>query len=376
MMDKKMLGWGLVAIVTVLAVTFLGVRLPVPPPPQEPVTDVIGELESRSLSRPVQLRDVRILQNLDVDGDATVGGDATVSDDLTVTDDLAAGGDVTITGGLEVTGGVTGTNVLTTGNQTVGGVKTFTSAVTGTGGATITGATVNLNASSNFATNINTGTTNAALTLGGGSGTVAVNSSDWDISTAGVMTGIGAVTTDGLATLALGATISGATTAINESSNFATNINTGTSNGALTLGGGSGTVAINSSDWDISTSGAMTGIGAITADGAISGLVPVLVKGASYPVTTADTGAVIKASGAITLTLPGAAAGLHYCIVNFTGDDQVIAFTDATDVALNEVNSPGDRVTNTTVYDNICLTAIDTTNWVTLSSVGTWADGD
>ncbi len=83
-MDKKMLGWGLVAIVTVLAVTFLGVRLPVPPPPQEPVTDVIGELESRSLSRPVQLRDVRILQNLDVDGDATVGGDATVSDDLTV----------------------------------------------------------------------------------------------------------------------------------------------------------------------------------------------------------------------------------------------------------------------------------------------------
>jgi hypothetical protein len=93
-------------------------------------------------------------------------------------------------------------------------------------------------------------------------------------------------------------------------------------------------------------------------------------------VTVADTGAVIKASGAITLTLPAAAAGLHYCIVNFTGDDQVIDFTDATDVALNEVNSPGDRVTNTTVYDNICLTAIDATNWVTLSSVGTWADGD
>lgn len=228
------------------------------------------------------------------------------SGDVTVGDDLAVTGDTTLTGGLTVTGGVTGTNVLTTGNQTVGGVKTFTSAVTGTGGATITGAAVNLNASSNFATNINTGTTNAALTLGGGSGTVAVNSSDWDISTAGVM----------------------------------------------------------------------TGIGAITADGAISGLKPIVVKDASYSVTTADTAAVIKASGAITLTLPAAAVGLHYCIVNFTGDDQTIDFADAADVALNEVNAPGDRVTNTTVYDNICLTAIDATNWVTLSSVGTWSDGN
>jgi hypothetical protein len=290
-----------------------------------------------------------------------------------------ATGNVTVAGGLSVTGGVTGTNVLTTGDQTVAGVKTFTSAVTGTGGATITGAAVNLNASSNFATNINTGTTNAALTLGGGSGTVAVNSSDWDISTAGVMTGIGAITTDGLATLALGATISGATTAINENSNFATNINTGSSSGALTLGGGSGTVAINSSDWDISTTGAMTGIGSIAADGAIYGLKPVLTKDANYPVTAADSGASIKNTSIVsaTFTLPAAAAGLNYCFYNYSGSDVVIDPVDGVDVILKLTNSPGDSLTNTTQFDSVCLVALDATNWVNLETgIGTWADGD
>ena len=121
-------------------------------------------------------------------------------------------------------------------------------------------------------TTLITGTTtlNGAVAIGDGGDTVAVNSSDWDINATGDMTGIGAVTTNGLATLALGATISGATTSINNDSNFATNINTGTSNAALTLGGGSGTVAVNSSDWDITTAGVMTGIGAITADGLAS----------------------------------------------------------------------------------------------------------
>ena len=123
------------------------------------------------------------------------------------------------------------------------------------------------------------------------------------------------------------------------------------------------------------TAASLTTTGALSA-GTVSAKVPVLVKDADYTVTTADAGSLIKASGAITLTLPAAAAGLHYCIVNFTGDDQVIAFADAADVALNEVNSPGDRVTNTTAYDNICLAAIDAVNWVTLSSVGTWADGN
>lgn len=157
---------------------------------------------------------------------------------------------------------------------------------------------------------------------------------------------------------------------------------TGTFSGAVTVGGGYGSTGCT-----LSTAGVLQCNGAATIDGAatvtgaltaasVSAKAPVLAKDANYAVTAADTGSVIKASGAITLTLPAAAAGLQYCIVNFTGDDQKIDFTDSADVALNEVNSPGDRITNTTVYDNICLTAIDATNWSTISSVGTWADGN
>ena len=60
-------------------------------------------------------------------------------------------------------------------------------------GLTSTGVAVNLNASSNFATNINTGTSTGALSLGGGSGTVAVNSTHWDVSTAGAFSGVASV---------------------------------------------------------------------------------------------------------------------------------------------------------------------------------------
>lgn len=83
------IGWGIVAVAAILATLFFGVNYPVPPAPEPGLGSLDGiemlEDGSRSLSRPVQLRDVRILQNLDVDGDATVG------DDLTVTGDVAAG---------------------------------------------------------------------------------------------------------------------------------------------------------------------------------------------------------------------------------------------------------------------------------------------
>lgn len=102
----------------------------------------------------------------------------------------------------------------------------------------------------------------------------------------------------------------------------------------------------------------------------------VLAKTETYNASAADTGKMFKLSGSFTVNLPAAAAGLNFCFVNYDGGDQVLDFTDATDVALNEVNSPGDSVTNTTAFDHICLYAIDATNWVTLSSIGTWSDGN
>ena len=103
-----------------------------------------------------------------------------------------------------------------------------------------------------------------AIAIGTGAETVAINSADWDISTTGAMTGIGAITMDGLLTGSAGATITGAAINLNASSNFAVNIGTGTTNAAVTVGGGSNTVAVNSSVWDITTAGALTGITGIT----------------------------------------------------------------------------------------------------------------
>ena len=160
-------------------------------------------------------------------------------------------------------------DISTTGVMTGIGAVTTDGLLTAALGATISGATTAINADSNFATNINT-VVKRRFDPRRRCGHCSRKFVRSDITTAGVMTGIGAITADGLLTASLGATISGATTAINADSNFATNINTGTSNGALTLGGNSGTVAVNSSDWDITTTGAMTGIGAITSDGAVS----------------------------------------------------------------------------------------------------------
>lgn len=105
-----------------------------------------------------------------------------------------------------------------------------------------------------------------AVSIGGNVTTVAIDSTDWDIGATGDMTGIGAITADGLITGSLGLTITGATASLNASSNFGVNVCTGTSSGAVAIGGGSGTVAVTSSDWTISTAGAVTKLASVGFD--------------------------------------------------------------------------------------------------------------
>jgi hypothetical protein len=221
-------------------------------------------------------------------------------------------------------------------------------------------------------TAIGTGTTTGAITLGGGSNTVAVNSSDWDISATGDMTGIGAITADGLFTGTLGATVSGAETSINASSNFATNINTGTSTGAVTIGGGSGTVAIASTGIDISTAGAIsnaTTIGCqsvtasvgvqstatavtVTADWTGTGLIP---AGASVVVITSD-------SADKQATLPANVVGTKMTIiVGATGCELICADASAkiNDVVCGETNEAA--LAADTHYELTCISA---TEWI------------
>lgn len=87
------------------------------------------------------------------------------------------------------------------------------------------------------------------------------------VVTTGAQNFAGAKTFNSLITGSAGLTITGAAVSLNDSSNFAVNIGTGSNTQAVTIGGGSNTLAINTSDWDISTSGAMTNISGISNDG-------------------------------------------------------------------------------------------------------------
>jgi len=131
---------------------------------------------------------------------------------------------VTLTGGLITQGAITGKALVIfdeTGDQDIftassSGVSKFvidhdgkvgigvtnpSSTLEVSGTLTSSGGIVNLNASSNYATNINTGTSTGALSLGGGLGTVAVDSTTWDVSTAGIASGLTGITSSGTITL-------------------------------------------------------------------------------------------------------------------------------------------------------------------------------
>lgn len=173
--------------------------------------------------------------------------------------------------------------------QTIDGAKTLTgatvlsaagTALTVTNNSTFSG-TIGVTGLSTLAAVTTTG----VAAIGDGTATVAINSSDWDITVTGVMTGIGNITMDGAYTqsgtganaLTGATTLSAAGTALTVTNNSSfggtvgvtglTTLAALTSTGVAAIGNGSATVAIDSSDWDITTTGIMTGIGNISSDG-------------------------------------------------------------------------------------------------------------
>ena len=111
-------------------------------------------------------------------------------------------GNILLGGGSLSTGctltNTTGAFACTAGLSGVG-VNAGAGLLEGQLGLTITGAAVSLNASSNFDVNIATGTSTGDITLGGGTAgqLISINSDDWDISTAGAMTGISGIANNG-----------------------------------------------------------------------------------------------------------------------------------------------------------------------------------
>jgi len=217
-----------------------------------------------------------------------------------------------------------------------------------------------------------------ALTLGGSTGTTAITSSDWAIGTTGIMTGIGAITSNGLITGTAGATITGAVVNLNASSNFATNINTGTTNAALSLGGGSGTVAVNSSAWDISTAGAATGFTDITASGVVTGgyrqTAVITNTTGTDTLTAAHSGKTIvltKSDGASTVRIPDASAAtvgvIYYIIQTANQNFTVTAMTANNNSFVCDHIATSDAVTCSTashlIGSGMIVIGISATQW-------------
>lgn len=199
-------------------------------------------------------------------------------------------------------------DISTTGAMTGIGAITMDGLLTGTLGSTITGAAVNLNASSNFAVNIGTGTTNVQVTIGAGTAPFAVDSTAFDVSNTGAVSGVTTLSMSDDLSLANGKAIKGTTTTGNTIKLQSYDNDTGPAykdaltitNGntpGISLGGNTNTVAVDSTDWDIDATGAMTGIGAIAMDGLLTGTLGATVTGAAINLNASSNFAVNIGTG-------------------------------------------------------------------------------
>ncbi len=191
--------------------------------------------------------------------------------------DGGAGGAFTSQGGTggigagTQTGGAGGVLNLTGGTAGAanGGTGGNGGAVNIDGGTGVVAGNVSIDAGVGTTTtgNVTVAATSGLVnSMGNASGTLALLSSDWAIDATGIATNMGAFTSNGLITTTLGITVSGAASTINHDSNFTVGIGTGTTTAAVSIGGGNNTIALNSSDWGITTAGVLTGIGDVTHD--------------------------------------------------------------------------------------------------------------
>jgi hypothetical protein len=81
----------------------------------------------------------------------------------------------------------------------------------------------------------------------------------------------------------------------------------------------------------------------------------------------------LGATGAITATLQGAAAGANYCF--YVAAAQALNIDPATGDQIGSLtNAAGDMISNSTAGSSVCLVAVDATNWLPVGVVGTWTD--
>ena len=223
-----------------------------------------------------------------------------------------------------------GDAVTTSGNiyTTVNGTITSAGLLTGSLGATISGAAVNLNAGSDFATNINTGTSNGAVNIANGTvgsnaisigntlGTTGLNqlvgTGNYSLNGVGASTyTIGSSTTTG--TISIGGSAQTGSITLGSSTAVQTvNIGTGTG-GRVILGNATGTVNVPRLTASLpvrtdGTSNLVSGsIGLATMD--VSGILPTVNGGTGLSSITTNNLIYGNGAGAVNLLAPGATTG-------------------------------------------------------------------
>ncbi len=180
------------------------------------------------------------------------------------------------------------------------------------GGAVTTASTINGQTISSAASF--TGTVTAATSLlaplidTASAGTLSVGTAT--ATAVSIGTASSTTTVNGALTVATGKTLtaggaltqSGGTASLNASSNNATNINTGSSTGTVTIGGGSAPLVIDSTNFDVSSAGALSGVTTIATSGTINS--QTISSTANFTGTLT-----VQGSNALTLGVTGSTTG-------------------------------------------------------------------
>lgn len=192
------------------------------------------------------------------------------------------------TGNINIGGGsnalvIDSTNFDVTSAGAVSGVTTLglSGAITGATSNTINGLSINSGALSSvtgFAQSSGTFsvTGTGGITLGGGSNALTIDSTNFDVSSAGALGGITSISASGTITANTTGSINGLN--INSGSlsgvtgfSQASGAHSITGNGAITVGGGSNALTIDSTAFDVTSTGALSGITTLSLSGAITG---------------------------------------------------------------------------------------------------------
>lgn len=119
------------------------------------------------------------------------------------------------------------------------------------------------------------------IVSGGASIVGGINNNSGGLSNTGPVSGATTIQASGRITGLSGMSISGEMINLNANSNKSTNINTGSSTGIITIGGGNAPLVINSSAFKVSSAGALSGITSIQTSGNINTQGVFQVNGAS-----------------------------------------------------------------------------------------------